>query len=62
MDAEPVFVDTNVLVHANNEESPYQQEARQRLLDLAADGHPLWISRVKMSVSTAAIPRPMFVR
>ncbi len=59
MDAEPVFVDTNVLVHANNEESLFRQEARQRLLDLAAAGHTLWISRQVLREYAAVLSRLM---
>lgn len=59
MDAEAVFVDTNLLIHANNEESPFQQETRQRLLDLAADGCPLWISRQVLREYAAVLSRLM---
>lgn len=59
MGVEPVFVDTNVLVHANNEDSPFRQAARLRLLQLAADGHPLWISRQVMREYAAVLSRLM---
>lgn len=57
--AEPVFVDTNVLVHSNNADSPFQKEARQRLQDLAAAGHPMWISRQVLREYAAVISRLM---
>jgi predicted nucleic acid-binding protein len=59
MGAEPVFVDTNVLVHANNADSPFQEEARQRLRALAAAGHPMWISRQVLREYAAVISRLM---
>lgn len=59
MDAEAVFVDTNVLVHANSEDSPSRQVARQRLLGLAAAGHPLWISRQVLREYAAVVSRLM---
>lgn|GEM_PF-5924457 len=59
MGGEPVFVDTNVLVHANNADSPFQNEARQRLQDLCAAGHPLWISRQVLREYAAVLSRLM---
>jgi predicted nucleic acid-binding protein len=40
-----IFVDTNVLVYANLEHSPFYPAAEQRLNDLSIQGHTLWISR-----------------
>ena len=42
---EPVFVDTNVLVHANTVQSPLHFRARSALQGLSATAVALWISR-----------------
>ena len=57
--AEPVFVDTIVLVHANNADSPFQEAARQHLQELAAGGHAMWISRQVLREYAAVISRLM---
>jgi predicted nucleic acid-binding protein len=44
-DAEPVFVDTNVLVYAHVAEAPWNQEAQQAIVAHEAAGAPLWVSR-----------------
>ena len=44
-DAEPVFVDTNVLVYAHVAEAPWHQEAQEAIADYEAAGAPLWASR-----------------
>jgi predicted nucleic acid-binding protein len=58
-DAEPVFVDTNVLVHANNADSPFRLPAQARLLALAAAGQVLWISRQVLREYAAVLSRLM---
>lgn len=42
--AEPVFVDTNVLVYANQTRSPHHAEAAEWLGRVEAAGTPLWTS------------------
>lgn len=42
---EPVFVDTNNLIYAQQALSPFHPLAIAKLHDLASAGHPLWISR-----------------
>ena len=44
MDAEPVFVDTNVLVYAHVAEAPWHQQAQAAIVDHEAAGAQLWIS------------------
>jgi hypothetical protein len=43
--ADPVFVDTNILVYARVAQAPLHGNAVTKLNDLTAAGHPLWISR-----------------
>lgn len=43
--AEPVFVDTNVLVYSRQAPSPFHAQAVAKLAGLRAGGHFLWISR-----------------
>jgi len=42
---DPVFVDTNVLVHANTVRSPLHAKAQLALQNLSATASALWISR-----------------
>lgn len=35
MGAEPIFIDTNILIYANNRESDFCESARDRLYELA---------------------------
>lgn len=44
-DVEPVFVDTNILIHANDEDSAFHGYARTRLMELETSGCDLWINR-----------------
>ena len=57
--AESVFVDTNILVHANDEDSAFHEVARQRLRDLDAAGHELWISRQVLREYAVVVSRKM---
>ena len=43
--ADPIFVDTNLLVYAKQARSPFNAQATAKLQGLATAGHPLWISR-----------------
>ena len=56
--AEPVFVDTNILIYARVVQSPWHGIAVAKLQDLAAAGHPLWISRQILREYQAAMSRP----
>lgn len=68
MAADPIFVDTNILVYSKLATSPLFGAARAKLDDLAAAGHPFWISRQilreflaclsRSSTSAAAVPMP----
>jgi len=57
--AEAVFVDTNILVHANDEDSAFHEAAQQRLRDLDAAGHELWISRQVLREYAVVVSRKM---
>jgi len=43
--ADPVFVDTNILVFANTATAPFHAEAQAALQSFASSGAELWISR-----------------
>jgi predicted nucleic acid-binding protein len=43
--AEPTFLDTNILVYASVEESPFHTAALNTIATLEQDNVPLWISR-----------------
>jgi predicted nucleic acid-binding protein len=43
--ADPVFLDTNILVYASVDASPSYQAARAAISDYEASQTPLWISR-----------------
>jgi predicted nucleic acid-binding protein len=58
-DGDAVFVDTNVLVHANDADSPFQHDARTRLLALHAGGSDLWISRQVLREYAVVVSRKM---
>src|SRR5207244_11742026 len=57
-DAEPVFVDTNVLVYAHVAEAPWHQEAQAAIVDHEAAGAPLWISRQVLREYLVSLTRP----
>ncbi len=57
--AERVFVDTNILVHANNEDSIFHQAAQKTLLELQARGVEFWISRQVLREYAVIISRKM---
>ncbi|HEY7422756.1 MAG TPA: PIN domain-containing protein [Gemmataceae bacterium] len=55
---EPIFVDTNILIYSTTALSPFYGVAQSKLDDLAAAGHPLWISRQILREYLAAMSRP----
>jgi predicted nucleic acid-binding protein len=56
--ADPVFVDTNILVFANTATAPFHAEAQAALRSLAASGAELWISRQVLREYLATLSRP----
>jgi predicted nucleic acid-binding protein len=58
MVAEPVFVDTNVLVYASRNTSVFHGRAAAVLAALRAAGDPLWISRQILREYLATVTRP----
>lgn len=56
--AEPVFVDSNLLVFAKQALSPFNSQATAKLQDLAAAGHALWISRQVLREYLVAMSHP----
>ena len=58
MDAEPVFVDTNVLVYAHVVEAPWHQQAQDAIADHEAAGAPLWVSRQVLREYLVSLTRP----
>ena len=58
MDAEPVFVDTNVLVYAHVAEAPWHQRAQEAIADHEAAGAPLWVSRQVLREYLVSLTRP----
>lgn len=61
MGADPIFVDTNVLVYSTMALSPLQSVALWQLNDLATAGHPLWISRQILREYLAGMSKPGLV-
>lgn len=55
---EPVFVDTNNLVYAQQTLSPFHALATAKLQALASAGHPLWVSRQILREYLAVMSRP----
>jgi predicted nucleic acid-binding protein len=56
--AEPIFVDTNILVYASLSQSPFHVAARDKLQTLRAAGANLWISRQVLREYLAVVTRP----
>jgi predicted nucleic acid-binding protein len=56
--ADPVFIDTNVLVFANTATAPLHAEAQAALQSFAASGAELWISRQILGEYLATLSRP----
>ena len=62
-DAEPLFVDTNVLVYANVAGSPFHEQALTAIQAAHRSGRPLWISRQVLPsrvLTFWALPSPGF--
>jgi predicted nucleic acid-binding protein len=57
-DADPAFVDTNVLVYAAVPTAPYHQDARQALRQLHETGTATWVSRQVLREYLAVLSRP----
>ncbi len=57
-DAEPLFVDTNILIYANVATAPLHDAALKALQDVYQTGRPLWISRQVLREFIAARTRP----
>ena len=58
--AEPVFIDTNILVYASVDSSPFYAAAHSALAQLATEQAPIWISRQVLREYLATIIRPQF--
>jgi len=58
MAAEPLFIDSNVLVYAQLAESPWHEPARQALQQAAKAQRPLWISRQVIREYAVIMSRP----
>jgi predicted nucleic acid-binding protein len=56
--ADPVLVDTNILIYLNWLGSPWHAVARGKLQNLLVAGHPLWVSRQIVREYLAAASRP----
>ena len=58
MDAEPIFIDTNILIYANVASAPFHQQAFDALKRVQQSERPLWISRQVLREFMAARTRP----
>ena len=56
--ANPLFIDTNVLVYANIAESPWHKQALNAIKVAHQAGRPLWISRQVLREFIATRTRP----
>lgn len=56
--AKPIFIDTNVLVYASVDSSPFHRAARKALEEAEGAGHQLWISRQVQREFLATLLRP----
>jgi predicted nucleic acid-binding protein len=57
-DAEPILVDTNMLVYAHVAEAPWHQEAQAAIADHEAAGAPLWVSRQVLREYLVSLTHP----
>ncbi|MEN8133204.1 MAG: PIN domain-containing protein [Pseudomonadota bacterium] len=57
-DAEPLFIDTNILVYANVAAAPFHEQALNALKTAYQSERPLWISRQVLREFIAARTRP----
>ena len=60
-DANPLFVDTNILIYANVQESPFHRQAFSALAAAHEEDRPLWISRQILREYMAVMTRPDMV-
>ena len=58
MAAEPVFIDTNVLIYAGRIRAPQHEAARGAVRRLQEEGRPLWISAQVLREYLAVVTRP----
>ncbi len=58
MDAEPLFIDTNILIYANVAIAPFHQQALDALTLAQQSDRPLWISRQVLREFIAVRTRP----
>lgn len=58
MDAEALFIDTNVLVYANIVESPYHEQALAAITVAHQAGRTIWISRQVIREYLVTLTRP----
>lgn len=56
-----VFIDTNVLVYANNLLSPFCHASRRKLNELALSDNNLWLSRQVLREFAVVVSREMLV-
>ena len=57
-DADPIFLDTNILVYASVDPSPFYDLARAAITAFEAHHTPLWISRQVLREYLATLARP----
>lgn len=58
MDAEPLFIDTNILIYANVASAPFHQQAFDTIELVQKSERSLWISRQVLREFIAARTRP----
>ncbi len=58
MAAEPVFADTNILVYASRQRSPFHARATAGLRHAGSEGGSLWFSRQILREYLAVVTRP----
>ena len=56
-----ILVDTNIIVYATVQESPFHRQARARLAALRKEGIDLWVSRQVIREYLAVVTRPLAV-
>jgi len=61
MDAKGIFIDTNVLIYANNRESPLCEVARGTLDELNRSGNTLFVSNQAIREYLVIMTRPGFI-
>lgn len=57
-DADPVFLDTNILIRANVAEAPYHSECLTAIKKLRAENRALWLSRQVLREYMVVLTRP----